>query len=637
MTFLPIVERELRVAARKKFTFWSRLVAAALGLVIFGLLQLLIQAAGGGAGAGQIEFTVLKWLAFAFAVGAGLFLTSDSLSEEIREGTLGLLFLTDLRGYDVVFGKLFTQSLRAFYGLLAAFPIMGLALLAGGVTGAEFWRSLLVICNTLFLSLSLGMLVSSISRDATRAMSGTLLFGILIFVVAPVIDLSLAGFDTTKHHEIFSLADPAYLFAHSGAYHFPDYWTCLLVQNALAWVFLVLASLRAPRAWQEKSVAAAGSRAGLLQRWRFGGPRFRLALRRRLLAIDPLVWLALRDRWLPRMIWILTVIVLLAQSASLVIQYQRIPVYAASLVAATGASTNATATGGTVTYTSSTTSGTNGRVRTRSYSYSASAGYSPAQIAFTSMASTLGWLLRIGLVLWIASQAARFFVEATRNGAMELLLVAPVDAAQIVRAQWLGLCRTYWFPAVCIALLQLAGGVVSAMQMQAQTASMAASARGVTPSSAFTDMSLYMFGSAVVSALTTIAALAAVAWYGMWMGLTNRKTSVAVMKTICFVLVLPWIGLMFARLFAVIAMAPAGLAGSPGLMFLLPAIFIGILALCKDGFFIWLARLNFRVHFREELTRDRGHSARPPVNIPPPPPPPPSMAPPPLPPPIPAT
>ena len=29
-------------------------------------------------------------------------MTADCLSEEKREGTLGLLFLTDLRGYDIV-------------------------------------------------------------------------------------------------------------------------------------------------------------------------------------------------------------------------------------------------------------------------------------------------------------------------------------------------------------------------------------------------------------------------------------------------------------------------------------------------------------------------------------------------------
>jgi ABC-type transport system involved in multi-copper enzyme maturation permease subunit len=632
MTFLPIVERELRVAARKRFTFWSRLVAATLALAIFGLLQLLFQSLGSLAGVGRIEFAILKWLAFIFAAGAGLFLTSDSLSEEIREGTLGLLFLTDLRGYDVVFGKLLTQSLRAFYGLLAAFPIMALALLAGGLTGAEFWRSLLVICNTLFLSLSLGMLVSSISRDATRAMSGTLLFGILIFVGAPMIDLALAGFGTTTYREIFSLADPAYLFRHSDAYRFPDYWICLLIQNALAWALLILASLRAPRAWQEKTVASAGARPGLLQRWRFGGPRFRLAHRRRLLAVDPLVWLALRDRWLPRLIWMLAVVVLLVQSASLVIQYRQIPVYAAAVAAATAASTNSTAsvTVGTYTTTNTTTntSGANRTVRTTSFGYSTTT--STAQIAFTLLATTLGRLFRVGLVLWVASQAARFFVDATRNGAMELLLVAPVDAAQIVRAQWLGLCRTYWFPAVCVVLLQLAGGVISAMQIQAQTAASAAS-------SPRANMSLFMFGEAVFSALTTLAGLAAVAWYGMWMGLTNRKTSVAVLKTICFVLVLPWIALIFITAFLSIAFAFARLAGSPGLLLLVPTIIIGILALGKDWFFIWLARLNLRVHFREELTRDRSPRSRRPDAPVPPPASPPAMAPPPLPPPVHAT
>src|ERR1700722_11275463 len=165
MTFLPIVGRELRVAARSRFTFWSRLAAAAFALLIFGALQFLAPRSGGAFPAGQIEFGVLKWFAFIYACAVGLFLTADSLSEEKREGTLGLLFLTDLRGYDVVFGKLLTQSLVAFFCLLAAFPILALPLLMGGVTGTEFGRSMLIICNTLFLSLAVGMFVSSISRE----------------------------------------------------------------------------------------------------------------------------------------------------------------------------------------------------------------------------------------------------------------------------------------------------------------------------------------------------------------------------------------------------------------------------------------------------------------------------------------
>ena len=79
-----------------------------------------------------------------------MFLTADCLSVEKREGTLGLLFLTDLRGYDVVLGKLFSTSLRSSYGLVAGFPVLALPLLLGGVTGSAFWRVVLVLLAHVF-------------------------------------------------------------------------------------------------------------------------------------------------------------------------------------------------------------------------------------------------------------------------------------------------------------------------------------------------------------------------------------------------------------------------------------------------------------------------------------------------------
>ena len=79
--------------------------------------------------------------------------TADCLSEEKRDGTLGLLFLTDLKGYDVVGGKLVATSLNAFYGLTAIFPLLAIPLLMGGVTNGEFWRMALVLANTFLFSL----------------------------------------------------------------------------------------------------------------------------------------------------------------------------------------------------------------------------------------------------------------------------------------------------------------------------------------------------------------------------------------------------------------------------------------------------------------------------------------------------
>src|SRR5258708_26180314 len=123
-------------------------------------------------------------LAIGYCLLAGIFLTADCLSEEKRAGTLGLLFLADLKSYDVVLGKLIATSTHSAYGLLAVFPVLGLPLLMGGVTVGEFWRVVLVLLVTLFMSLSLGMFVSAFSHEARQAMAGTFLG---IFVLAGVL------------------------------------------------------------------------------------------------------------------------------------------------------------------------------------------------------------------------------------------------------------------------------------------------------------------------------------------------------------------------------------------------------------------------------------------------------------------
>src|SRR5262245_57811736 len=164
MTFLPIVERELRVRARLKSTYRFRLFAALGAIVVVGLLLL---ASGNLAAAGRygaMLFTSLAWLSFAYCLLDGARSTADCLSEEKREGTLGLLFLTDLRPYDVVLGKLIATSLNSFYGLLAIFPPMAISLLMGGVTFAEFWRLVLGLVSTLCFSLTVGLGVSAASR-----------------------------------------------------------------------------------------------------------------------------------------------------------------------------------------------------------------------------------------------------------------------------------------------------------------------------------------------------------------------------------------------------------------------------------------------------------------------------------------
>src|SRR5258708_527413 len=177
MTFLPIVDRELRVAARRKSTHRIRLwttFGGALVNMIFLLFMRVFGSAFGFGNAGGILFGMLAWYTFGMCLLAGIFLAADVLSEEKREGTLGLLFLTDLRGYDVVLGKFMGIGLATAYALVASFLVMAFPLLMGGVTAGEFWRVALALLNALFFSLAVGLWVSSWCRESTKAMTGAL-------------------------------------------------------------------------------------------------------------------------------------------------------------------------------------------------------------------------------------------------------------------------------------------------------------------------------------------------------------------------------------------------------------------------------------------------------------------------------
>jgi len=258
MNFLPIAERGLRVAARKRSTFWIRMSAALLTLIIAAALLLIFSNVGGRMpNKGQVLFLVLAWMAFAYAFAAGVFLTADSLSEEKREGTLGLLFLTDLRGYDVVLGKLAATSLHAVYGVIAAFPILAISLLLGGLLAGQFWASILAILNMLFVSLAAGLLASTFAREALSAMNVTVvLLGIAVGIPYLVdVGLSHARGGTFTMQAGTAAALHPFLIA-TGAVR-GGYWSSLLRSHAAGWILLALAAWRVRHTWQEQPLKIA--------------------------------------------------------------------------------------------------------------------------------------------------------------------------------------------------------------------------------------------------------------------------------------------------------------------------------------------------------------------------------------------
>jgi len=496
MTFLPIAERELRVAARRPWTYWTRLAAGLTALLIFGGIFLLAELPGRPFAnqLGMILFHIFGWLSFAFACTAGVFLTSDCLSEEKREGTLGLLFLTDLHGYDVVLGKLMATSLRAAFGLLAAFPILGLSFLVGGVTGGEFWRLMLTLFNTMFLSLAIGVFVSSLSRDGHRAMNGTVLLCGILVVLMPATDWWMAGWDRLKFEPRLSLASPGFTFSEVQETKLGDFWFSLALQHGMGWVFLVAASLLAPRLWQEGTRETRHSRA-----WQRGfvsaqGHRNR---RVRMLEENPIRWLAARDRGalVPVVVLVISIGVLTAIAVQ-----------------------------------------------------------NPNPQALMGVSSMVSGLLVLVFKLWVASRAAGFFVRANQAGLLELLLVASVSPRQIVWGQWWALWRTFLLPALAVVAIQVGAGL---MQIAAIKASVAANTAAAGGTAGNIDLS-YQILSLILNPIEFLTGLVAIVWFGMWMGLISSKTNVAVIKTLVFCQVLPSIALTFLQWVAMFGLAWGG-------------------------------------------------------------------------------
>jgi ABC-type transport system involved in multi-copper enzyme maturation permease subunit len=359
---------------------------------------------------GMALFIPLAVIALIYCALIGVFRTADCLSEEKREGTLGLLFLTDLNGYDIVLGKLVATSLNAAYGLLALFPVLAIPLLAGGVTLMEFGRVVLVAVNTLFFSLAIGMFCSAINRDERRAMVWA--FGLTgVFVVGlPILSAVVAENARWQNSGLSTLiAVPSPSFSAVYAFEDPrrgataptEYFTpSVITIHLLAWLFLVAGSRIVPRTWQDRPLSAGAQRRR--QRWQelgAGPPSRRTATRHRLLSINPVLWLVTRGRFKLASVWVTLGLGALAWAVGLL---------------------------------------TNPHDWKNEFAY-----------------WTTSILAHFVLKFWVVTEACRRFSLDRQSGALELLLSTPMPARAIVRGQTLGIERQFAGPIFFVLLADL--------------------------------------------------------------------------------------------------------------------------------------------------------------------------------------
>ncbi len=303
MTLLPIVDRELRVAARQAKTYRARVAAAAVFL--FLLAWMLWLTPWRSRFSSRHVFEIMAWVAFWWCLLAGLLRTADSVSQEKRENTLGLLFLTDLKGYDIVLGKLFSSSLSGFLGLLGIFPVLAIPMLLGGVSLAEFGRVTISLTNTMLVSLAVGLFVSALGRDSRRTalLAGLILaqFSFVLLGIAEVLRYYYQAPAWADSVRLFSMMNTHERALGTVVWTRRDYfWPTLLATHLTGQTFLLLSCLMLPHVWQEMARQRAEFfwKRGWqhVRRWNLGQTAAGKLFRRRALERNPFFWLMSRER-----------------------------------------------------------------------------------------------------------------------------------------------------------------------------------------------------------------------------------------------------------------------------------------------------------------------------------------------------
>lgn len=535
MTLLPVVGRELIVAARNKQIYRSRFFAA-LAAALAMVWLLIIGAAGQGfATQGKLLFQFLANTTFWFCAAAGCF-AADVVSIEKREGTLGLLFLTSLRGHDVILGKLAAHAMGAFYGVLGLLPVLTVALLLGGVQIVDVVRVGMVWFNMLFLSLSCGVMASTLSRDARRATFSAL--GLVALIVLGPFLLAEA-FTTSQSWVFMGLSAEFLVFsplralmvaleaanstATANTFYSDEFRATLALPHVFAWTLIGFSCLLIPRLARDRPA----SRWRLaLQRladaWSYGAGRARLERRASLLDANPFLWLAGRHRRRGQYVWFFL--------ASMAVIW----VWAF--------------------------------FNFRSFVYS------------WNVAFGLLFLVHAGLKVWWGTEGCLRLGEDRRSGALELILTTPLDTHQVLRGHWLAMRGMFLGPGLALLVAEM---IMLWIAID-------------SPEHRSSDTPL-VFAAWMGGIGLLLLDAWALRWMGLWSAMTERTSQAAINRTLMTVLALPgtvtFAGMTVA-LYLRIALADDGWI--PAVML---GTWLGV-GLIADLWFGLKSKRRFLAHFR---------------------------------------
>jgi ABC-type transport system involved in multi-copper enzyme maturation permease subunit len=191
--FGAVFTREATVAPRRISFFAARtLFAAALFALTATAWQLLIgsqrvENVGDLAWFGASAFQILAQLQLAVAMPFSALLVASAVALEKDRKTLDLLLMTNLSNSELVLGKLLASMLSVVVIVVAAFPLLAIISLLGGISPGQIFRVQAVTLASALVAASLGSTVALWREKTFQALAMTALVLVLWLVAWEII------------------------------------------------------------------------------------------------------------------------------------------------------------------------------------------------------------------------------------------------------------------------------------------------------------------------------------------------------------------------------------------------------------------------------------------------------------------
>jgi ABC-type Na+ efflux pump permease subunit len=323
--FMPVIIRELRASSHNPFTYWLRVIAGAVGVLAFYLAMEKSSDTSSAEASASIFLLLHLALVIVLAIWAPIS-TSDCIAREKREGTLGLLFLTELNDKGIVVGKALIQIIRGLVVWLSVIPILAIPLLLGGLQVIDICSAVFMEACVALLGIASGLIATVKCKNRKTAMIlafaiflgfALLFMGIILLLWMPFWPPRVIT--SIQEHPLMWFLPPIFAITSFGGGELlskvltaigPSQGTwlgllfvfvgfCLL----MLWFSIRFAATRLRKNWREKPTSP---RVAKLEK-RFCTPLFQRRYKRRMSGMlnwNPVAWLVLHS-WKPRLLALL--------------------------------------------------------------------------------------------------------------------------------------------------------------------------------------------------------------------------------------------------------------------------------------------------------------------------------------------